>query len=104
MTECSRVISTTVSWNIRKDSVGQLIPNCEAKTVDGELWVRGSSVMQGYYKMPEETAETLEDGWLKSRGSGIRGMRRFRLSHRRKKNLIITKTARMSPRRNWKIS
>ena len=43
---------------------GQLIDNCEAKTVDGELWVRGSSVMQGYYKMPEETAATLEDGWL----------------------------------------
>ena len=59
MTECSPVISTTVSWNIRKGTVGQLVPNCEAKTVDEELWVRGSSVMQGYYKMPEETAETL---------------------------------------------
>ena len=40
MTECSPVISTTVSWNIRKDSVGQLLPNCEAKVVDQELWVR----------------------------------------------------------------
>ena len=46
--------------------MGQLVPNCQAKTVDGELWVKGSSVMQGYYKMPEETAETLEDGWLKT--------------------------------------
>ena len=55
MTECSPVISTNVAWNVKKNSVGQLLPNCEAKTVDGELWVRGSSVMQGYYKMPEET-------------------------------------------------
>ena len=54
MTECSPVISTNVAWNVKKNSVGQLLPNCEAKTVDGELWVRGSSVMQGYYKMPEE--------------------------------------------------
>ena len=73
MTECAPVISTTVSWNIRKDSVGQLIPNCRAKTVDGELWVKGSSVMQGYYKMPEETAETLADGWLKTGGPGLCG-------------------------------
>ena len=35
MTECSPVISTNLSWNIRKDSVGQLMPNCQAKSVDG---------------------------------------------------------------------
>ena len=62
MTECAPVISTSLSWNIKKESVGQLIPNCEAKVVDSEIWVRGSSVMLGYYKMPDETAETLEDG------------------------------------------
>lgn len=47
MTECAPVISTTVHWDIRKGTVGQLVPNCEAKVVDEELWVRGSSVMQG---------------------------------------------------------
>ena len=36
MTECAPVISTTVSWNVRKGSVGQLLPNCEAKVVDEE--------------------------------------------------------------------
>lgn len=66
MTECSPVISTNLSWNNKEDSVGKLLPNCEAKTVDEELWVRGSSVMQGYYHMPEETTATLEDGWLKT--------------------------------------
>lgn len=91
MTECAPVISTTVSWNIRKEAVGQLIPNCEAKTVDGELWVRGSSVMQGYYKMPEETAETLEDGWLKTGDLGYADEDGFVYLTGRKKNLIITK-------------
>ena len=91
MTECSPVISTTVSWNIKKESVGQLIPNCEAKTVNEELWVRGSSVMSGYYKMPQETAETLHDGWLATGDLGYVDEEGFVFLTGRKKNLIITK-------------
>lgn len=92
MTECAPVISTTVSWNVRKDAVGQLIPNCEAKTVEEELWVRGSSVMAGYYKMPEETAQTLTaDGWLRTGDLGYVDKDGFVYLIGRKKNLIITK-------------
>lgn len=91
MTECAPVISTTVSWDIRKGTVGQLLPNCEAKVVDEELWVRGSSVMQGYYKMPEETAETLVDGWLRTGDLGYVDEEGFVYLTGRKKNLIITK-------------
>ena len=91
MTECAPTISTTVGWNIRKGTVGQLLPNCEAKTVDEELWVRGSSVMQGYYKMPEETAETLVDGWLRTGDLGYVDEDGFVHLTGRKKNLIITK-------------
>lgn len=92
MTECAPVISTTVPRNIRKDSVGQLLPNCEAKTVDKELWARGSSVMKGYYKMPQETAEALtEDGWLRTGDLGYVDEEGFVYLTGRKKNLIITK-------------
>ena len=91
MTECSPVISTNRSWNIKKNSVGQLMPNCEAKTVDEELWVRGSSVMMGYYKMPEETKETLVDGWLRTGDLGYVDEEGFVFLTGRKKNLIITK-------------
>ena len=91
MTECAPVISTNVSWNIRKNSVGQLMPNCEAKTVDNELWVRGSSVMMGYYKMPEETKETLAEGWLRTGDLGYVDEDGFVYLTGRKKNLIITK-------------
>ena len=90
MTECSPVISTNLKWNIKKESVGQLVPNCEAKTVDNELWVRGSSVMMGYYKMPEETAETLVDGWLRTGDLGYVDEEGFVFLTGRKKNLIIT--------------
>ncbi len=91
MTECSPVISTNLGWCIRRDSVGKLMPNCEAKTVDGELWVRGSSVMQGYYKMPEETAEALQDGWLRTGDLGYVDEENYVYLTGRMKNLIITK-------------
>ena len=90
MTECSPVISTNLPWNSKKGSVGKLMPNCEAKTVDEELWVKGSSVMQGYYKMPEETKETISDGWLKTGDLGYVDEDGFVFLTGRKKNLIIT--------------
>ena len=90
MTECSPVISTNLNWDSKPGSVGKLMPNCEAKVVDEELWVKGSSVMQGYYKMPEETAQTLEDGWLKTGDLGYVDEDGFVFLTGRKKNLIIT--------------
>ena len=91
VTECSPVISTTMAGKQKKQSVGMLMPNCEAKTVDGELYVRGSSVMQGYYKMPEETKEALSDGWLKTGDLGYVDEEGYVYLTGRKKNLIITK-------------
>lgn len=91
MTESSPVISTNVSWNTKKESVGQLLPNCEAKVVDDEIWVRGSSVMMGYYKMPDKTEETLKDGWLLTGDLGYVDEENFLFLTGRKKNLIITK-------------
>ena len=42
MTECSPVISTNLEWENKKGSVGKLLPNCEARVVDEEIWVRGN--------------------------------------------------------------
>ena len=61
----------------REGSIGIPIPSTEARVVDvetgetempvgesGELIIKGPQVMKGYLNMPEETAETLKDGWL----------------------------------------
>ena len=90
MTECAPVISTNLNWDLRPDTVGKLMPNCEAKTVDGEIWVRGTSVMQGYYQMPEETEETLVDGWLRTGDLGFVDEDNYIHLTGRLKNLIIT--------------
>lgn len=89
MTECSPVISTNLEWENKTGSVGKLLPNCQAKVVDDEIWVKGSSVMLGYYKMPEETAKALEDGWLKTGDLGYVDEDNFVYITGRRKNLII---------------
>ena len=90
MTECAPVISTNSNDAMKAGSVGRCMPNCEARIVEEEIWVKGTSVMQGYYKMPEETAQTLEDGWLRTGDLGYVDEDGFLFLTGRRKNLIIT--------------
>ncbi len=90
MTECAPVISTNCESAQKAGSIGRCMPNCQVKIVDEEIWVQGTSVMQGYYKMPEETAQTLEDGWLKTGDLGYVDGDGYLFLTGRRKNLIIT--------------
>jgi len=74
LTECKRVSYLPPEELDRiPSSVGKAMPNCEIFVVDengsevapgetGELVVRGSNVMQGYWADPEITARTYRDG------------------------------------------
>ena len=66
-TETSPVIAVNNPLNHRLGSVGKPVSNVEIRIApDGELLVRGPSVFQGYWRMPEETANAFEDGWFKT--------------------------------------
>ena len=89
MSECSPVITSNVPQDHKAGSIGRPLPNVEIKIENDEILVRGSSVMKGYYKMPEETAQTLRDGWLHTGDKGYVDEDGFVFINGRVKNLII---------------
>ena len=92
MTENTSFTNLNRFDNYRFGWVGPPGPGIEQKIAeDGEIMFRGRNVMKEYYKMPEETAETLtEDGWQYSGDLGEIDSENFLKVTGRKKELIIT--------------
>lgn len=67
LTETSPAVTLNAPWKVRFGSVGTLLEETEAKLAeDGELLLKGPQIMSGYYKDPQATADTFEDGWFKT--------------------------------------
>jgi acyl-CoA synthetase (AMP-forming)/AMP-acid ligase II len=47
-------------------SVGTPMPGLEARIDDGELLLRGDTIMEGYFRLPDETAEAIADNWYRT--------------------------------------
>ena len=97
MSECSPLISVSTEWHKENRSVGLPVIYTEAKILDpnkegiGEIAVRSPSVMLGYYKNPEATAEVLTDDlWLKTGDLGYLNKDGFIFINGRQKNLIVS--------------
>ena len=74
MTEASPVIAVnTFDKGERKiGTVGPPLKNLKIKISDkGEIMVKGPSIMKGYFKAPEMTADTIVDGWLHTGDVGV---------------------------------
>ena len=99
LTECSPVIALNPdnAKFINNKSAGYLFPLSECKIVDkdedgcGEICLRGPTVMMGYYKDPERTAEAIDsDGWYHTGDLGYIDEQEYVYITGRKKSIIIT--------------
>lgn len=100
MTECEGFLSNRPSGPKRKGTIGLPAEGIEVRLVDhegnevgpgepGEITVRGDSVMVGYWEDPENTAETLRDGWLYGGDIATRDEDGFFKFHERGREIII---------------
>ncbi|QQO10546.1 AMP-dependent synthetase/ligase [Breznakiella homolactica] len=78
-------IITDLDVRIMKDETTE----CRTGEI-GQIVTRGGSVMKGYYKNPEATAETLRDGWLWSGDLGFKDADNFLVVTGREKALLIS--------------
>ena len=95
ITECSPLVSVNRPKFNDSSTVGVILPCCEVKINepneegDGEIWVKGDIVMQGYYKEPEKTAKVLKDGWFNTEDYGKINEKGQLVINGRKKNVIV---------------
>ncbi len=72
MTECSAPATVQRDGAVKVDSVGTPIPGVEIKiSEEGEVLLRSPGLFLGYYKDPDATARTLQDGWLATGDAGF---------------------------------
>ncbi|MBI4697704.1 MAG: AMP-binding protein, partial [Nitrospirae bacterium] len=110
LTEASPVVAVNPVDGIRKPgSVGPALPGIEAAVVGedgerlasgetGELIVRGQNIMKGYFNRPDETADTIKDGWLYTGDMARMDKDGYIFIVDRKKDLIIADGMNIYPR------
>jgi long-chain acyl-CoA synthetase len=96
LTEAGTAITVNDLKPFRADTVGKPLPGFEVKTINGdpegigEICVKSRTVMKGYLKEPDLTADTFQDGWLRTGDLGrFDGSGHLQLFGR-VKNLIVT--------------
>ncbi|OQY27200.1 MAG: long-chain fatty acid--CoA ligase [Candidatus Cloacimonetes bacterium 4572_55] len=97
LTETAPMIAGSSPENTRYRSTGPPLSDIEMKidkpdpkSGEGEIFVRGANVMQGYYNDPESTAEVLtEDGWFRTGDLGMLDKDNYLFIKGRLKNMIL---------------
>ena len=111
-TEAGPVLSfNPVRGPVKSGSVGIAVPDTEIQIVDldtgtrvlpcgerGEIRARGPQIMQGYRNLPQETAQTLRDGWLYTGDIGEFDADGYLYIRDRKKDMLIVGGYNVYPR------
>ena len=97
LTECAPIVTVNQEEKFRDDSIGLPLPCDEVmvykpnKEGIGELIVKGSNVMLGYFGNRLATEKVLRDGWFYTGDLGKMNRNGFFSITGRKKNVIVTK-------------
>ncbi len=99
MSETSGVGTVQSDWGCCDGRIGYAVEGVEVKIAeDGELLFGGPTVFKGYYKNPEATAETIQDGWLRTGDVGkLEADGSFSLIDRKKDIMINAAGKNLSP-------
>lgn len=89
LTECSPCVSMNSDLFMKPGSVGKILPCCEVSILEGEVAVRGTNVMLGYWNDPQATANTIRDGWLHTGDMGYIDQDGFLFLTGRKSSMIV---------------
>jgi long-chain acyl-CoA synthetase len=72
MTEASVFVTIQRDGDVRLDTVGTPLPGVDVRiSADGEVQLRSAGIFKGYYKNPEATQQTLDDGWFRTGDAGF---------------------------------
>ena len=100
LTESSPILTFNPFGKSRVNSIGVPLPSTDVKCVDedgadvplgepGELIAKGPQIMKGYWKKPEETAKTIQNGWLLTGDIGVMSEDGYFSIVDRKKDMIL---------------
>src|SRR6202043_479055 len=111
MSEMAPISATTRASGVRPGSVGMPVPGGDVQLVDphpglhvlprgqkGELRVRGPHMMTGFRNDPEETAQTIRDGFIYTGDIGYLDEDGFVFITDRKKDVVLVKGFNVFPR------
>jgi long-chain acyl-CoA synthetase len=109
LSETSPVVTVNPPRNPKPGTIGVPIPGVSVSVqddqgnelgdgVDGEICVRGSNVMLGYWNAPEKTTETIRDGWLLTGDIGHRRSDGWYVITDRKKDMLKPNGMNVYPR------
>ncbi len=108
LTETTAAVAVNPHEEAKPGSVGKAVKGIQIKIADdhgnalppnkvGEVLVKGEVVMKGYYNLPQETQEVLNDGWLRTGDLGYQDEEGYFYITERKKDIIIKGGFNISP-------